>query len=818
MPQVNRSAAELDRELDGLLRMCSVPPGTPLAPDGSAGSFLPHVYVLGCLDRRVTIFAQQTRALNLVWALHTRGFGSNGIRGKRIGIVGAGIAGLTASIAALRLSASVVVLDRNEIAIQDQNACMSRWLHPRIFDWPYPGWRNSNTGLPVLDWNADYAGKVSVGLKSKWENEFQAKGGRSFMGVENVHFVSSPPGSSQHLLCWTQNGVGKRDSFDAVLLAIGFGKEQEIEGAPSPRYWLDTGVQPNARHILVIGCGDGGLIEVLRARLQHFTQDGLVRSLLSFDGHEQLEKEVAELEHEFAHNRLGRKDLALRYSALSYVGRLESRLESMLHPKREVTLVGPDSDHLNPAASPLHRLLVHLLVTKPNQFHVHFKSARVERILSENGNHRVVCSTDGPQSHDWESKIFNQVLVRIGPASALQSGFPTVHKAVSRQFPLVQPATLPEQLWPEGAFSDGPVSPAVQRSSSIEVVPLLQVPWLKYLEGAQHGSIYSPTGSWFLEQLGTTHEVVQRFLARPDTRLDLYVSDPSGVNFEPGFSDTMEERRRKIDKVRERIGSLPRGPERIALRFVDARIRYSLHVFDNQVVFIPQPSNDIFRHASNSTLPALCFNRTDGGSGQRFWELFLESETASHQSVAQRELKFSNERTFLGRYKPDAAQAVNELTEDIRQATRLLHCTITSPNIYSRHQPRSEFNDALIQRARQGLLRVRALVARGNDTRLDRVRRLLQECSADNCHVRVLPDSSPPLPQLINFAVIDDKKVVQIVHREGSGYFLTFDEPEVIRVFTEHFEKLYESGVALTRDDLPRLHDLLGAAFRPAQR
>ena len=56
------------RALDEILRLWSVPIGTPLHK-GRAG---PHLYVLGCLETRVTIFAQQIRALNLVAAINER--------------------------------------------------------------------------------------------------------------------------------------------------------------------------------------------------------------------------------------------------------------------------------------------------------------------------------------------------------------------------------------------------------------------------------------------------------------------------------------------------------------------------------------------------------------------------------------------------------------------------------------------------------------------------------------------------------------------------------------------------------------------------
>jgi hypothetical protein len=48
------------------------------------------LYVLGCYDDRITLFSQQVRALNLVWALNEQRYLSNA---SRIAVVGGGAAG-----------------------------------------------------------------------------------------------------------------------------------------------------------------------------------------------------------------------------------------------------------------------------------------------------------------------------------------------------------------------------------------------------------------------------------------------------------------------------------------------------------------------------------------------------------------------------------------------------------------------------------------------------------------------------------------------------------------------------------------------------
>ena len=57
---------------------------------------LPGIYLIGSLERGVTVYSQQTRAHNLIWALWE--LQKNGRRALgRVAIVGGGITGLTAA-------------------------------------------------------------------------------------------------------------------------------------------------------------------------------------------------------------------------------------------------------------------------------------------------------------------------------------------------------------------------------------------------------------------------------------------------------------------------------------------------------------------------------------------------------------------------------------------------------------------------------------------------------------------------------------------------------------------------------------------------
>src|SRR5689334_6768797 len=67
------------------------------------------LYVIGCFERRITLYSQQVRALNLIWALADQGKLKNG---TSVLVIGAGAAGLTAAAGAAKLGAKVKVLER----------------------------------------------------------------------------------------------------------------------------------------------------------------------------------------------------------------------------------------------------------------------------------------------------------------------------------------------------------------------------------------------------------------------------------------------------------------------------------------------------------------------------------------------------------------------------------------------------------------------------------------------------------------------------------------------------------------------------------
>jgi hypothetical protein len=130
------------------------------------------VFILGWHARRITVYDQQVRALNLVDALvKTRRLESD----DYVTVVGGGFGGLTAAAAAASVGARVRVIDDRPQCLDLQRGCDHRWLHPHVYDWPGEGCDNANADVLFLDWRAKPASKVVDGIEAKWSRLTRAK-------------------------------------------------------------------------------------------------------------------------------------------------------------------------------------------------------------------------------------------------------------------------------------------------------------------------------------------------------------------------------------------------------------------------------------------------------------------------------------------------------------------------------------------------------------------------------------------------------------------------------------------------------------------
>jgi hypothetical protein len=259
-----------------------------------------RLFVVGTFDMGVTVLSQQVRALNLAWALVESGVVScsdNGAAQKRkIAIIGGGFSGLTTAAALIKknVDAEIVIFEERDTLVPLQQGSDSRWLHPHIYDWPGDGSEAGVAMLPVHNWVAARASDVVVQILTEWKRvaaprtELRLYCNARHLQIHATHasphlqieWVGEERNPSDGTSKAQMRAVGSSESFDVVVLAVGFGPERD--GATS--YWRNENLgqssldQPR-RSYLVSGQGDGAMIDLLRLRISQYRQDRILDEL-----------------------------------------------------------------------------------------------------------------------------------------------------------------------------------------------------------------------------------------------------------------------------------------------------------------------------------------------------------------------------------------------------------------------------------------------------------------------------------------------------------------------------------------------------------
>ena len=250
------------------------------------------VYAVGLDARPVTIFSQQVRALRLADSLAA----SHQYAGAhRVGVIGGGVAGMTFAYAykCLLPDAEVEVLDDRRRPF-GRFRTSPRYVHPRLYDWPAPGWQNGRAGLPLFAWTAGPAKTVVA----EWEQELKLlrrEVGDLFDPDCNQTIETVLPPSAGRTEARVVGADGLERDYHLVVLATGFGIDNEKQpsipktnklnkrlASIKGNYWkLDptelrtTSMYPN---IVVVGGGDGAIIDALGLVLQDDYQKAIVES------------------------------------------------------------------------------------------------------------------------------------------------------------------------------------------------------------------------------------------------------------------------------------------------------------------------------------------------------------------------------------------------------------------------------------------------------------------------------------------------------------------------------------------------------------
>jgi hypothetical protein len=365
------------------------------------GADSPGLYLLGSLNRHITVHSQQCRAINLIHALQQE----DGLHGKAVAIVGAGFAGLTAAAFALEhTTAHVTLFDASPRPLWLQDRCANRWLHPGIYDWPYPGSLEPSTALPVLNWRAGAAEDVAAQIRAEWERIAATKGLLRLQLETKISAVTSADGQ----LLINLPG-GEQQAFDIVVLAIGFGLERG--GLGHVGYWNDAdGLDGIAKgsSVLVSGFGDGGIADVLRLCLPDKRQDSLIELVRHVPAN--IRRQLIESDERFWGNNEALEEF---YGQL----RVEKIIQYLLDsapPLARVTLVG--KGHLYGTGSAiLNRFLIsQLRQARGEEAFELVKGSVVPESLTElsDGRSRIRLADSG------EEREFDHVALRWGPQPA----------------------------------------------------------------------------------------------------------------------------------------------------------------------------------------------------------------------------------------------------------------------------------------------------------------------------------------------------------------------------------------------------------------
>lgn len=223
---------------------------------------------------------QQYRCRSLVWALIRRRYVQHG---SVIAVVGGGFSGMMLSVClALQRRCIVHLFEQESELLERFRHSYFRFLHPNLNSRDLPVRYSPNMSAQidepeVFNWRDGTACEVA----HFWLREFQTYADQLPIFVHTNHEVTNfVPSNDESQIRLTINGNGDVDMervFDLAILATGFGLESDVYETSDFSYWQSG--EPLAyrqfrgqpqKKVLVSGCGDSGLIELLHHTFEGF--------------------------------------------------------------------------------------------------------------------------------------------------------------------------------------------------------------------------------------------------------------------------------------------------------------------------------------------------------------------------------------------------------------------------------------------------------------------------------------------------------------------------------------------------------------------
>ncbi|MBE70174.1 MAG: hypothetical protein CMO07_05355 [Thalassospira sp.] len=366
------------------------------------------------------------RALSIVAALQ----GTNTIHEKaRVAVIGAGLSGLTAAVAARSCGAKVWLFEKMGDPFTIQKHAQHRYLHPTVNFWPEMRLSES-TNFPIFDWVEANASTVSNHLLNEWKSYQKRINFRPF------HLFTGIKKSKDDLYTiYIHNKEFNEATFDVAIFCTGFGVEEVFPPAISVPYWspdsFSNEIHDDNINYFFSGTGDGGLIDLFRLIHKDFDSGKLCLRVIRLMEDIRLDEDIKNIEDrafEIADagkdNTSKKQDLETEYKIDEIYNEGYKRvitdagddLNSILGSsyfddiERNIIVGGTTENGFNFSAAPIHKLMFAHSLMKNKIRYIKGKTS-IKKTLT--GKYKATFSSEKNKIDLSDYKI----IVRHGPTS-----------------------------------------------------------------------------------------------------------------------------------------------------------------------------------------------------------------------------------------------------------------------------------------------------------------------------------------------------------------------------------------------------------------
>lgn len=239
----------------------------------------------GHSTNNISIAHQQVRCVNLAWAL----LQAKKVRhGSVVAIVGGSLSGLMLAVAlAAQRRCIVYVVEKEQRLLHNLRSAPFRFVSPNLNTRDLPTRYDPETSIsfadkiPLFQWRADSANEVA----HQWLREFKEYAEHlPIFTLTDAEVVGRQNIDGDRVSLKVR--LGKREidlPADVAILATGFGQEQNALGVEDWSYWqagsplqyMPDKVGGDRPRVIIAGCGDSGVIELVHHVFRGFRHEHL---------------------------------------------------------------------------------------------------------------------------------------------------------------------------------------------------------------------------------------------------------------------------------------------------------------------------------------------------------------------------------------------------------------------------------------------------------------------------------------------------------------------------------------------------------------